>query len=279
MRKTLICFHAEDIMHYKDKSTLDTLNKIPGFKKLLKVTVADMMEKMAAIEYSGNGLNINKSSSPKLYLALNQAARILDMDAVPAFSTEWHYSINAFSVGDQNKRLVLLSGAVDLLNEDELQFILGHELGHMKCNHMPYLMLTESLYTPITNSAMGSLILSTIKMPLMNWYRIADFTADRAGLLCCQDIKIALSSMIKMAGLPKSYYGQIDINSFIFQARDFKVNFSTNLDKVMKFISNNGTFHPWLVLRASELLDWYESGAYNTIINKYGKSMALNVFK
>lgn len=279
MKKALIGLNPEDILHSKDKSTLDTLNKIPGFQKLLKVTVADMMEKMAAIEYSGNGLNINKSTFPKLNLALNQAVRILDIDVFPAFSTEWHYAINAFSVGDQNKRLILLSGAVDLLSDDELQFILGHELGHMKCNHMPYLMLTESLYTPITNTAMGNLILSTIKMPLMNWYRIADFTADRVGLLCCQDIRVALSTMIKMAGLPKSYYGQIDINSFIFQARDFKVNFSTNLDKVMKFISNNGTFHPWLVLRASELLDWYESGVYNTIINKYGKSMALNMFK
>jgi Zn-dependent protease with chaperone function len=271
MKKTLIGLNPKDVLHPKDKSTLDTLNKIPGFNKLLKVTVADMMEKMAAIEYSGNGLNINKSSSPKLNLALNQAAKILDMDAVPAFSTEWHYAINAFSVGDQNKRLVLLSGAVDLLNEDELQFILGHELGHMKCNHMPYLMLTESLYTPITNSSTGNLILSTIKMPLMSWYRIADFTADRVGLLCCQDIKVALSTMIKMAGLPKSYYNQIDINSFILQARDFKMNFSSNLDKAMKFISNNGTFHPWLVLRASELLDWHESGSYNAIINKYGK--------
>jgi len=275
-RKVLIGFQSDDIIHDKDKSTQDFLNKIPGFQKLLKITVADMMEKMAAIEYSGNGLNINKNSSPKLNLALNQAARILAMDIVPAISTEWHYAINAFSVGDQNKRLVLLSGAVDLLNEEELQFILGHELGHMKCNHMPYLMLTESLYTPIANTAMGSLILSTIKMPLMNWYRIADFTADRAGLLCCQDIRVALSTMIKMAGLPKSYYSQIDINSFILQARDFKMNFTTNLDKVMKFISNNGTFHPWLVLRASELLDWYESGAYNAVIQKHGTNIKFN---
>jgi Zn-dependent protease with chaperone function len=268
MKKTLIGLNPESIRHPQDKSTIDKLNKIPGFQKLVQTTVGNIMESYAAIEYSGEGLNVNARSCPQLHAALLNAAKILDVKDIPAFSTDWHYSIGSFSVGEKRKRMVLLSGVVDLLNPEELQFMIGHELGHIKCAHITYQMLTESLYLSVANSAIANVLISTIKMPLLNWYRISDYTADRAGLLCCQDIRIALTTMIKMAGLPQLCYNQINVNSFIQQARDFKKQ-ATMTDKVIKYFSVNMAFHPWLVDRASELLNWYDSGEYNTILNRH----------
>ena len=105
-------------------------------------------------------------------------------------------------------------------------------------------------------------------MPLLNWYRVSDFSADRMGLLCCQDINVALSTMIKMAGLPKKYYNQAHIKSFIQQAVDFNRTYSGMMDNIIKYLSINAACMPWLVLRASELLSWYNSGEYQRIINK-----------
>jgi Zn-dependent protease with chaperone function len=268
MKKTLTGLSPDAIQHLQDKSTIDKLNKIPGFQKLVQTTVGNVMESYAAIEYSSEGLNVNARSCPQLHTALLNAAKILDVKDIPAFSTDWHYSIGSFSIGEKQKRMVLLSGVVDLLEPEELQFMIGHELGHIKCNHITYQMLTESLYLSIADSAIANVLISTIKMPLLNWYRISDYTADRAGLLCCQDIKIALSTMIKMAGLPKSCYNQININSFVQQARDFRKQ-TTMTDNIIKYFSINMAFHPWLVDRASELLNWYESGEYNSILNRY----------
>jgi Zn-dependent protease with chaperone function len=271
MKKNLTGLKPEDISHIKDQTALDRMNKVPGFKKLVQHTVGTVMEKYAAVEYSGNGLSITPISYPQLNTMLVEAKKILDVKDSIALSTEWNYRINSFTVGEQNKRIVLPTGSIDLLNDDELMFVLGHELGHIKCNHITYQMLTEGMFMPLQDSTL-KIVFTVVKSSLLDWYRISDFTADRAGLLCCQDLKQALSTMIKMAGLPKSCYNQINTEGFIQQARQFKKE-SDVLDKIVKYFSVNSAFHPWLVLRAAELIDWYESGEYNRIINKYSKSV------
>lgn len=255
------------ILHPEDKSTMDTLKKIPGFKTVVDKTVGSIMEKYAAIEYSAEGINVTSQCMPTIHRQVIEACRLLDMDEIPTCSTDWFYNISSFSVGEKNRRIVLQSGAVDLLTTDELYFLIGHELGHMKCGHKTYHMLTEAMYRPIVGSDMDFLM-SLIKMPLLNWYRVSDFTADRVGLLCCQDIDVALKTMIKMAGLPKKFHNQIHIQSFIQQAIDFSNNHSGIFDNLIKYLSINAACMPWLVLRASELLIWYQSGEYHKIINK-----------
>ena len=255
------------ILHPEDKSTMDTLKKIPGFKTVVDKTVGSLMEKYAAVEYSGDGINVSSKSLPALHSQIKEACRILDMDEVPSCSINWFYHISSFSVGEKNRRIVFPSGSVDLLNADELNFLIGHELGHMKCGHKTYHMLTEAMYRPMVGSEL-ELLMTLIKMPLLDWYRVSDFTADRIGLLCCQDIKVALKTMIKMAGLPKKYHDKIDVNSFIQQAIDFNMNHSGLFDEMVKYFSINAACMPWLVQRASELLIWYQSGEYDRILNK-----------
>lgn len=259
---------ASEILHPEDKSTIETLNKIPGFKTIVNKTVGNIMERYAAIEYSAEGINVTAKSMPAVHNQLIEACRLLDIQDIPACSTDWFYDISSFTVGEKHKRMVLQSGTIDLLSPDELLFVMGHELGHMKCGHKTYHMFTEALYMPIVNSDL-KIWMGLIKMPLLNWYRISDFTADRMGLLCCQDIDIAFSTMIKMAGLPKKYYGQVHIKSFIQQATDFDKNHSGTIDRIIKYMSINAAAMPWLVMRASELWNWYNSGEYDKILNKH----------
>ena len=255
------------ILHPEDKSTMDTLKKIPGFKTVVDRTVGSVMEKYAAVEYSGEGINVSEQCLPTLNSQIREACRILDMKEIPNCSINWFYHIGSFSVGEKSKRMVFPSGSIDLLSAEELNFLIGHELGHMKCGHKTYHMLTEAMYRPMVGSDM-EFIMSLIKMPLLNWYRVSDFTADRMGLLCCQDIEVAIKTMIKMAGLPKKYHNQIHIESFIQQAIDFNKNHSGFFDEMVKYLSINAACMPWLVLRASELLIWYRSGEYDRILNK-----------
>ena len=86
-------------------------------------------------------------------------------------------------------------------------------------------------------------------------------------LLCCQDINVALSTMIKKAGLPRKYYDQINIDGFIQQARDFNENYTGTLNVIVKNLTIRSAEFPWLVDRAAKLLDWYEHGNYNQIVN------------
>lgn len=268
LRTVLKGLDSSAILHPQDKSTMDTLRKIPGLKTAVEKTVVNIMEKYATIEYTADGINVNQQSLPAVYQQLIEACKILDIKKVPDCSTDWDYDVCTFTVGEQRPRIILQSGTVDLLNNDELSFMLGHELGHIKCGHKTYHMFTEAMYMPIANSDL-SIWMSLVKMPLLNWYRVSDFSADRMGLLCCQDINVALNTMIKMSGLPKKCYDRIDIKSFIQQAVEFSEKYSGTMDSIIKYLSINAAARPWLVLRAGELYNWYHSGEYRKIINKY----------
>ena len=113
----------------------------------------------------------------------------------------------------------------------------------------------------------GEVWIGLVRSTLLNWYRCSDFTADRVGLLACQDINVALRTMIKMSGIPKKYYSSINVDSFIKQAEEFDIMFSGAVGNLVNYVSINTAFSPWLVLRAVNLLKWYRSGEYESIIN------------
>lgn len=260
-------YKPDVIMHPQDAETIESLNAIPGFKTVSQKVIGEFSERYAEIEYSGEGINVNAKSMPRIDRLLKEAVRRLGVNETPKMSTDWAYHINTFSVGENNFRIVLLTGAVDLLTDDELLFLIGHELGHWVSGHKTYHMLTEALFYPIQNSPEWKALMSVIKFTLLDWYRTSDYTADRYGLLCCKDVKVALSTMIKMAGLPKKEYENINYQSFLKQAEEFENEHSGTLDKAVKFLSINSAQMPWMVKRAAELMKWYQEDGKKLLNN------------
>jgi len=238
------------------------------FQDFLRVTTSKYREAYNEVENQGEGINITNESLPKMHQQLVDACQILGIKEIPTYSTDWEYAPYHFSNGEKHRRIVMMSGSADLFTDEEMMFVLGHELGHMACGHKPYHMLLETFYMPFVNDAAFKAWASIIKLPLMEWYRISDYTADRMGLLCCQDINAAITTMIKKAGLPKKCYNNIDVQSFVQQARDFEANFTDMMDRVVKVLSIRSAEFPWLVVRAGKLYDWYHSDEYKQIIDK-----------
>ena len=303
-RKILHNLDYRAIMHPDDKKTVDWLNglKVPyttnwefvreiarhptdhnirewydifmagveyyTFQDFLRVTTSKYREAYNEVENQGEGINITNESLPKMHQQLVDACAILGVKEIPTYSTDWEYAPYHFSNGEKHRRIVMMSGSADLFTDDEMMFVLGHELGHMACGHKPYHMLLETFYMPFVNDAAFKAWASIIKLPLMEWYRISDYTADRMGLLCCQDINAAITTMIKKAGLPKKCYNNIEVQSFVQQARDFEENFTDTMDRVVKVLSIRSAEFPWLVVRAGKLYDWYHSDEYRQIIDK-----------
>ena len=113
----------------------------------------------------------------------------------------------------------------------------------------------------------GNLIAAPLQYALYYWDRMSEFTADRGGLLCCQNKEAAITAFIKMAGLPIKEFGNIDYKTFIQQATDFKRLDYEAMNKLIKFVSIADASHPWTVMRAAELLNWIDSGEYSRIMN------------
>lgn len=261
-------YNIDNILHEDDKSIINKLNAIPGFKTFLNNTVGAVRDAYCNVEAAGDGWLITQQSSPELYGRLKEACRVLNVRDIPRFSSEWFYMPSSVSSGKENFRIILTSGAIDLLDETEQLFFLGHELGHNLCGHKPYQMLIESFYLPMADIASVKVWSTIIKVRLLDWYRKCDLSADRMGLLCCQDINAALRTMIKRAGLPKKYYELINIPAFLKQAEEFETKYSGKVDTLAKTLALNSSGFPWMVHRAAELVKWYESGEYQRIITQ-----------
>ena len=256
------------IEHKEDLSIRKKLDAIPKFKSFMMNTICALREKYISIEFAGNGIHVTQECLPDLHTQLMNVCKTIGYESVPDFSLMWNYYITAGTEGANNPHITTMSGAIDLLNEDELSFLLGHEIGHQACGHKPYHMFLETLYMPLINIVPGGKIwIGLVRSTLLNWYRYSDFTADRIGLLACQDINAALTTMIKMSGMPKKYFSSINVDSFIKQSQEFDEMYSGITGNIINYVSINTAFNPWLVARAAELYRWYKSGDYEHIIN------------
>ena len=221
-----------------------------------------MVERVYTVQYTGSHLRVTKDSYPKIYEYLEYACDILDVKKVPELYIEWGYNINACTVGAENPIIVLNSGLIDLCDDDEIMFVIGHELGHVKSNHMLYHMMAQVINIIIGMVPFGSIAAAPVQFALFYWDRMSEFTADRAGLLCCQNKDAAIRAFMKMAGMPIKQFNDMKYQTFIQQAKDFKQLDFDGMNKIIKTISIADDTHPWTVMRAAELLNWIDNGDY-----------------
>ena len=226
-------------------------------KKILsQINNAEITFEDALTEYSKNYYTTTDGVLKNKYEYLEYACQILDMPKVPELYIQWGYNINAFTVGSENPIIVLNSGLIDMCDDDEIMFIIGHELGHIKSNHMLYHMMASVINMAIESIPGGNLIAAPLQYALYYWNRMSEFTADRAGLLCCQNKDAAIRMFMKMAGMPLKEFNNVNYQSFIKQASEFKMLDEDGMSKLIKFISIANDSHPWTVMRAAELLNW-----------------------
>lgn len=89
------------------------------------------------------------------------------------------------------------------LPTQEVQAVIAHELGHLKCEHGIWVTLATVLANGLYRGGfLGSFLADRLglRRRLMRWSRAAEFTCDRAAVLVSQDVNIVVSALLKLAG-------------------------------------------------------------------------------
>lgn len=274
-KSRLIRLHPREYEHPLDNQFLEGLEGTPVLPKLTKKFFELGIEKIQNLEWKGSYLNVTNNNLPKLHGMYLEACKILDFYYIPELYIKQNYSINAAATGVEKPMVMVTTGSVDLLSDEELICILGHELGHIKSGHILYRTMASVL--PLIGDQIGDLTLGIgdlvatgIQASLANWSRMSELTCDRAGYLVCQDLKVVISLFMKMAGLPSKYQSKDVYDSFMQQARSFDSSEYFSLDGIYRAVISLNKTHPWTVLRASEILKWDESGQYKSVIERVG---------
>lgn len=268
MIQRLINLQSTSYEHPFDKAALEALRKIPLFEKVMNFTLNWTNIKWRMVELCGSNFHVTKESCPDLYKLVSSVAETLDIDRLPKIYTQWCYGINAYTTGNRNDTLlVIYTGAVDLMTDPELTYIVGHEMGHIKSGHVIYHVMAAMIGQ--IAQAMGLLgpMVTPLQLALSYWNRMSEFTSDRAGLLACQDLDAALSATMKMAGIPKRYFNIANPHIFAEQAEEFLHEYGDTANTIIRNISILDDSHPWTVMRAAELIKWVNNGGYQSILD------------
>jgi Zn-dependent protease with chaperone function len=252
--------------HPADRAALTALRKVRGFDQMLRWLSGLFAGRAPRLLMLASSVRVDARQFPDIHRLVQDGASILDLPETPETFVSNDPFPNARAVGIDHPFLILSSGLVDLLDEEELRFVIGHELGHVLSGHSVYrsmLDLLLALSKRIFFLPVGYLGLRALITALEEWYRKSELSCDRAGVLAGQDPAAALRAQMKMAG--GSRLAEMDIAAFLEQAREYDAQGDLR-NGVLKLLSLQGQTHPFAVLRAAELRKWIDDGDYRTIL-------------
>lgn len=253
--------------HPADRGALVALRKLKGFDTVLKTLSGLINERQWRLLLLGSAVRVDERQFPRLNQLLADVGATLDAVELPELYVRANPGFQAETIGMNKPVIVLNSGLIDLLDDEELRFVIGHELGHALSGHNVYrtlllrLMGMSGIFYALPGGALG---LRAIIAALMEWSRKSELSADRAGLLATQDPAVATRVHMKLAS--GGHLDDLDITSFFAQASEYEETEDLR-DSVLKLFLVEGQSHPFNVVRASELRRWTESGDYTAILH------------
>lgn len=250
--------------HPADRAALSALRKLPAFDEILKKIFGFFGEKPVRLAFQANAVRCSPTQFPRVYRLHLEASRTLDAPEIyPVFVSQTP-TVNAGAYGMERPFIIVNSGMLHLLDDDELRFVLGHEIGHIMSGHVLYTtMMVLLIQLAERGFPLVGLAARAILVALLEWYRKAELSSDRAGSLAVQEPEVGMRTMLKLAGGGTS--PDTNLPEFIQQAEEYRSG-GDLADQVFKVLNLLGANHPFPVLRVAELREWFQSGEYDRIV-------------
>jgi len=252
--------------HPADKGAMATLRAVPGIAPVLKAVAGMWNERAERLYAVASAIRVGEKQYPKIHRLRVDAAETLDLDTVPELYVARDPLVQAYAIGIDKPFIVLTTGLVESLDTESLRCAIGHETGHILSGHnvlRTLLMRLLRLQATVQWVPIGAMGLRAVIAALMEWFRKAELTADRAGLLCGQDPAAALRQHVFLAG--GTSLGDIDIPEFMRQAQEYE-EVDDIRDSILKLMTVEGMSHPFAVVRAAQLQRWAASAEYRAIL-------------
>ncbi|MFE0043074.1 M48 family metallopeptidase [Streptomyces albireticuli] len=253
--------------HPADRSALVALRKLSGFDTVFKALSGLLPERSLRLLYLSDSVRVGEEQFPHLHTMLLDACYILDLPKVPPMYVTQDPQPNAMCIGLDEPIIVVTTGLVELLDEEEMRAVVGHEVGHALSGHSVYrtiLLFLTNFALKVAWIPLGNLAVMAIVTGLREWFRKSELSADRAGLLVGQDLTASMRGLMKIAG--GNHLHEMNVDAFLAQAEEYEAGGDLR-DSVLKIMNVLPRSHPFTTVRAAELRKWAGSREHQRIMD------------
>ncbi|MGW3244795.1 M48 family metallopeptidase [Streptomyces sp. NPDC001070] len=254
--------------HPAAQAALTAVRKVKGADELLKKLAASSWEAALRMHHLASAVKVGERQFRRLHLLMEDAVRTLDVADPPELYVNRSAGFNALTIGFNRPFIVLGCDLIDSMDEEEVRFVIGHELGHAISGHALYeslaWILAKAGVSGLSSVPGAALVAKGLELGLYDWARKSELSGDRAGLLVGQDIEAAVRTLMKLAGGSRSE--DLNPQAFLEQATEFEINTTGVKHRLIKWLMPTTT-HPLLVVRAAELDRWVRCGDYGRIVH------------
>jgi Zn-dependent protease with chaperone function len=266
----LVGLKADQFRHPLDLAATNSLKQIPGLDLMVRNLLGPLAEQFFYLNNIAASILVGENQLPHLHKLLLEACETLDLEP-PQLYVQQHPVPNAYTFAMRGKQpfIVLHTSLIEILTPEEIQAVIAHELGHLKCEHGVYLTpLNIIVLAAGLLPGWGTVIAQSVQAQMLEWLRCAEFTCDRAALLATQNPRVVMSVLMKLAGGSPTLAPQLNLDAFIAQARAYDDVSNSELGELLKSAQTAQLTHPVPVLRAREIDRWASSQTYQSLLQK-----------
>ena len=259
---------ADQFRHPLDLQATTALRNLPGLDVAVRSLLGSVAEDFFYLNNIASSVLVGEKQLPQLHKLLREACKVLDLEP-PELYVQQNPAPNAYTFAMRGKKpfMVLHTSLIEILTPEEIQAVMAHELGHLKCEHGVYLTMANIIVLGANLLPLwGSMIAQSLQERMLEWLRCAEFSCDRAALLVAQDPKVVMSVLMKLAGGSPTLAPQLNLDAFIDQARAYEQVTTTDLGKMLKAAQTQQLSHPVPVLRAKEIDRWAKNPQYQLLL-------------
>ena len=270
--------NVSDYIYPGENNAFNLIRKVPLWDKLMNEYCGVIISSNDLPNAQADYYRVTEKSCKHIHDLFELAkARLEIPQDIPLFIKP-EFDFNACAYGGGSPFIIIHSSFIKNCSDEELLFTLGHELGHVKGEHLIGKMMIFMLSDLIRKtSSIGALISSGLVLPLYDWMRMMEFSADRAGAIATGSPDNALQGLQTLLGVhDKSAHIHVTQEDLLAQHESYRAEIENPISKLLITLQLLSSSHPWTVDRIYEMNKWKESGEFEKLIAKKAQRSEAN---